>query len=100
MRTTNVRMTVDERIYTATKFIEQVGVTDEDLKQELYATALEFNKCADGCDKFKQHECLRRKLIEVHDRYVMDNAVNMYVEVRTVPYLRGFDEIVHIRLGY
>lgn len=65
-------LNTEERMEVAKNVIELCAVTDEDLKQEIYASALEFRKVnPDGLyDKCK--ECGKVKCIQCLSDYLMD----------------------------
>lgn len=91
----------EKKIEIAGMVIEGMMIEDEDLKQEIYARALEFDggsgKCQECSDR-EQIPCLFNDLIDFAKYYNAKSVKRGTYEVLISPSLQGIDEILRVIL--
>lgn len=99
-------LNTEERMEVAKNVIELCGVEDEDLKQEIYLSALEFQKknpddiyenCK-SCGKVKCIQCLSDRLMELTRTYNEKMEETAAYENSVPVNLQHFDDLIFIHM--
>lgn len=92
MTNTNEQLTTEEKIEFTKSFIILNGITDEDLKQELYLAAIEFN-CDEFTTKDRKLSMLKLVLEETADDSDCCEELHQHIELAS-GFLRDIDGII------
>lgn len=89
-------MTTDEKVMVARNVIEVLDIKDEDLKQEIYLRALQFNGTPQrNCDMCNdQKMCLYKELRVFVQAYEINEQRHVNVEIPVAVSLRGIDDFI------
>lgn len=91
----------EKKVQIAGMVIEGMGITDEDLKQEIYVRALEFDGESDKCQScadMNQIPCLFNDLLDFAHYYKAKSEKRRTYETPISASLQGIDEIIRVIL--